>query len=314
MNTVRFSPFALLLFISFSAIAQEPPPNKSKRSSLAHNVYVGSVAGTAEVGANMPLILWKNLKQQGKQGEFLNLLKGLCNSQRTPHATKNATREILKSLYRGLAINGACMVPTTGAQIGIDETLKQSIPGSDLTTSYMRNGIAGCCGALFANPTELVVINQQNEQQTARTVIRNLYRQHGLRCALRGCVPKAGRDGIFCGAFLTEYPRLKKKYLKEGDNEITATCKATTQVAPPTAAASQWLDTISTRMQADVGRRYVRGSLHTASVIYAQKGLLAFFAGLVPRTMRMMIAIPLMNEVKDKLTQIKENKRHNQEG
>jgi Mitochondrial carrier protein len=274
-----------MYMVSFSLFSMEA--EKEKTSSFGKNIMIGSAAGGAEVLVNQPTILMKNLSQQRRV-----LQKGLVDT----------IRETPAQLYRGLGINLICMVPTTAAQIATSEKLKIIFPSEQLNASFLRNAMAGAFSALTCNPSELIIINQQNWKTNAWQANLNLYKQNGMGVYLRGYTAKAFRDGCFCAGFLTAYPELKKYFEQKTGSPISATVLSTLCIGPATAAASHPFDTVSTRMQADASKKQIHGLLHAIKTIYQEGGVKAFFAGLNSRTIRVLIAIPLMSAVKDALS------------
>ena len=274
---------ALFFCIAGISCAQAMEGPDFSQPSFIKNVFIGSAAGTVEVVVNQPTIFIKNSLQQNE-----NPFKAIFQSP--------------SQLYRGLGVNLVCMIPTTAMQVSGSEKLKTVMPGEDVMTSLMRNGIAGGLSAFTCNASELIIVNQQNWKANALTTAQRLYREGGPLVATRGLTAKAMREGIFCAGFLTAYPRVKKRFEEKTGSDILATFFAAASVAPVTAAVSHPFDTISTRMQADASKKSIRGFFDAARVVYHQGGSKAFFAGITPRTVRMMVAIPLMTAVKNWLS------------
>lgn len=267
-------------------------------SAFAKSVGAGSVAGVVEVLVNQPQVYVKNGLQLGKKVAVL-----AEEVKRDPRV-----------LYKGLGVGMACMVPTMAAQVGLNQALEQAMPGNDPATQVQRNALAGAASAVFNNPAELVVVNQQTRKTNAVSTVKELYERNGVQVVMRGLTPKAVRESLFCAGFLTAYPKAKELYVQRNPEAMRweSTLAATAAVGPLTAAVTHPFDTLSTTMQADPSGRTVRGWKDAVRSLMAnaeanaiKEGaksssyLGALFAGLVPRTARVMVAIPLMSSVKD---------------
>lgn len=254
----------------------------SKTLSLANSLVIGSVAGMTEVLVDQPLIYCKNMLQQGQKISL------------DPRV-----------LYRGFGVNISCMVPTTALQIAANSALEDIIPGIDTSTMMLRAFGAGALSALTSTPTELIVLQQQNAGTSTRVTIQNFIEQQGYGVLYRGVSPKALRDGVFCVGYLSLYPVLKNEiratYI---DSDPMAMLIAGMSAGVVTAVASHPFDTVATLMQADYARKQNVTMLQTASALYRQNGAKGFFKGVVPRGTRVAMAIPLMNEVQQRLTDV----------
>jgi hypothetical protein len=283
-----------LLMVSCAAYAQENAKDTSL-FAFAKSVGAGSVAGVVEVLVNQPQVYVKNALQQEKK--LAELYQEFKKSPRV--------------LYKGLGVGMGCMVPTTAAQVGFDQALEQSMPGNDTATAVQRNALAGAASALLSNPAELVVVNQQNRHRQgldarAWPTVKELYERNGAQVAMRGLTMKALRDSLFCAGFLTAYPKVKELYSERNPDAKPweSTVAATAAVGPLTAVVTHPFDTLSTKMQADPAKAKVRGLADAVRSVMPKTPedpsfFRALFAGLVPRTARVMVAIPLMSGVKD---------------
>jgi hypothetical protein len=296
-NTIfknMFSHFFILLFCTYPTTHGMEQDKRAKDAgsnihAFIKSVLIGSGAGAAEVVVNQPTVFFKNALQQQK--DVFSLVK-----------------ESPGLLYEGLGVNAVCMIPTTAAQIAVSTMLKGVMPDDDLKTAAARNALAGASSALLSNPSELVIINQQNRRTNARDTARNLYRQHGMSVGLRGYIAKAGRDSVFCSGFLTAYPAVKEKIKQSsGLDGFASGLAATAVVGPVTAVVSHPFDTISTRMQADASKKQFQGFFDTAKQVCKKEGVQSLLAGLLPRKARILVAIPLMSGVSAVLEKKLEN-------
>ena len=69
-----------------------------------------------------------------------------------------------------------------------------------------------------------------------------------------------------------------------------------------TAVVSHPFDTISTLMQSDYNKRLTSTMRQTVMKLYQEEGMYGFFKGVTPRGIRVVLAIPLMNKVKNYLS------------
>lgn len=286
-----------LLMVSTAAYADENAKDTSF-SAFAKSVGAGSVAGLVEVLVNQPQVYIKNGLQMDKTVAML-------------------VEEVKKDprvLYKGLPVGMACMVPTMAAQVGLNQALEQVMPGNDTATEVQRNALAGAASAVLNNPAELVVVNQQKRKARALSTVKELYERNGVQVAMRGLTPKAVRESLFCAGFLTAYPKAKELYAERNPDvqPWESTLAATAAVGPLTTVVTHPFDTLSTQMQADPSKATVRGWTDAFKSVMAQAEakaakegakkpsfLGALFAGLVPRTARVVVAIPLMSSVKE---------------
>lgn len=300
LKNLKTSMMALLM-VSCAAYADE----KSKDTSLSafmKSVGAGSLAGMVEVLVNQPQVFFKNGLQRGD-----SMQKMLAQVKQSP-----------KVLYAGLGVGMTCMVPTTAAQVGFNEALTQVMPGDDTATAVTRNAVAGGLSALLSNPAELVVNHQQQRQQhneqlrqnqknlqllraqqlntQAWSTIKELHEQHGAKVVMRGFTGKVLRDSPFCAGFLTAYPKAKELYAQHNSDAQPwqATLAATAAVGPVITVVTHPFDTLSTKMQAEPAKPTMQ-VLADAT----KDGWESLIKGVVPRTARVMVAIPLMSAVKD---------------
>ena len=277
-----------------SSIASAMENEMNELSSFMQDLAIGSAAGVTEVFVSgQPLTFAKNTLQQMQRPPELSYKDAI------KYTLRHFIQQPPSQYYRGIGVNTVCMVPTTAAQIGLSEKLKDVIPSEELSISFLRNGTSGALAAFVCNPSELIVINQQNWKASPRETVRRLYRANGAKVFLHGYSAKALRDAPFCAGFLTAYPEIKSYVQRETGSPTLATILSTACVGPVTAAASHPFDTVSTRMQADASKKNTKGFLPTTKTIYREGGVKSFFSGFTPRTARVLVAIPLMTAVKE---------------
>lgn len=114
-------------------------------------------------------------------------------------------------------------------------------------------------------------------------VVRQLYKEGGLRSVFRGSVATLARDGPGSAAYFATYEIMKRKLSKGDELSLTAV-----MVAGGAAGMAMWLlifpiDTVKSRLQSAEGRPTI-GSI--VREINARGGYKAFFPGLGPALAR----------------------------
>ena len=123
-------------------------------------------------------------------------------------------------------------------------------------------------------------------------VVRQLYKEGGIRSVYRGSAMTLGRDGPGSAAYFATYEILKRNLTPKDENgqpgklSLTAVC-----AAGGTAGVAMWIpvfpvDTVKSRMQSGEGNLSVGA---TIKEIYGRGGFRAFFPGFGPAIAR---AIP----------------------
>jgi hypothetical protein len=265
--------------------------NTNHAYEFAKKAAIGTVAGTAEICINSPLIYFKNTLQQ--PGAIIS-----------PNP---------KDWYRGFGMNCAAMGPTTAMQTGINAGLEGVIPGADMGSKIMRAFIAGALSATVNAPVELAIIHQQKNKTGAMETVKTLLAHGGKRVITRGWVPTGIREGAFTTGYLVAFP-LVEEAIKNGLNNsvnIAMGTHATNGIAYVGAGAITGLtvagithpcDTIKTRMQVDYTRMTLKNMRDATRVIYAERGFGGFFSGVAPRAVRAGLAIPLLGTIQKKLS------------
>ena len=120
-------------------------------------------------------------------------------------------------------------------------------------------------------------------------VVRQLFKEGGIRSVYRGSAMTLGRDGPGSAAYFATYEVLKRSLTpkdetgKPGKLSLSAVC-----VAGGAAGVAMWIpvfpvDTIKSRMQSGEGNLSVSGTIRE---IYGRGGLKAFFPGMGPAMAR----------------------------
>ncbi|KAI9789132.1 MAG: carnitine transporter [Piccolia ochrophora] len=120
-------------------------------------------------------------------------------------------------------------------------------------------------------------------------VVRQLYKEGGIRSVFRGSAATLARDGPGSAAYFATYEYIKRRMTptdehgKPGELSLTAVC-----VAGASAGVAMWIpvfpvDTVKSRLQSAEGRPTVGGVIRE---VYGRGGLKAFFPGFGPAMAR----------------------------
>jgi solute carrier family 25 carnitine/acylcarnitine transporter 20/29 len=120
-------------------------------------------------------------------------------------------------------------------------------------------------------------------------VVRQLYKEGGIRSVYRGSAMTLARDGPGSAAYFATYEIVKRKLTPKDENgkpgklSLTAVC-----VAGGTAGVAMWIpvfpvDTVKSRLQSGDGNLSIGGTIRQ---LYSKGGLKAFFPGMGPAMAR----------------------------
>ncbi len=120
-------------------------------------------------------------------------------------------------------------------------------------------------------------------------VVRQLYKQGGIRSVYRGSAMTLARDGPGSAAYFATYEIVKRKLTPKDENgqpgklSLTAVC-----VAGGTAGVAMWIpvfpvDTVKSRLQSGDGNLSIGGTIRQ---LYSKGGIKAFFPGMAPAMAR----------------------------
>jgi solute carrier family 25 carnitine/acylcarnitine transporter 20/29 len=120
-------------------------------------------------------------------------------------------------------------------------------------------------------------------------VVRQLYKEGGIRSVYRGSAMTLARDGPGSAAYFATYEIVKRKLTPKdekgqpGKLSLTAVC-----VAGGTAGVAMWIpvfpvDTVKSRLQSGDGNLSIGGTIRQ---LYSKGGIKAFFPGMAPAMAR----------------------------
>lgn len=121
-------------------------------------------------------------------------------------------------------------------------------------------------------------------------MVRQLYKEGGIRSVFRGSAMTLARDGPGSAAYFATYEYVKRKLtpLDETGKPSGALSLKAVIVAGGAAGVAMWfpifpIDTVKSRLQSAEGRPTIGG---TISGLYARGGFKAFFPGMAPAMAR----------------------------
>ncbi|KAI9882365.1 MAG: hypothetical protein M1823_005888 [Watsoniomyces obsoletus] len=273
---------------------------KSTLSGL-RSFIAGGVGGVCAVVVGHPFDLIKVRMQTAEKGAYTGAIDVL---------RKTVAREGLgRGLYAGV----------TAPLAGVTPMFAVSFWGYDLgkgivqRVSKVENGqysigqvsAAGFFSAIpmtvitapFERVKVLLQIQGQKELKPgekprysgATDVVRQLYREGGLRSVFRGSVATLARDGPGSAAYFATYEYFKRRLTpkdeqgRQGSLSLPAVCAAGGAAGVAMWSAVFPLDTIKSRLQSAEGRPTLGGVVRE---VYGRGGIKAFFPGFGPAMAR----------------------------
>jgi solute carrier family 25 carnitine/acylcarnitine transporter 20/29 len=251
------------------------------------NVGLGVAAGTVEVCTLQPMLYCKNAVQQG--------LPFTLNP---------------RILYRGLLMSVTNMSILTGAQFPLTGAVSRVFTrGQERKLSSAEQVGAGFLGGALSGvvcaPMELVMIQQQRNGGSLFFQAGRVLSEHGPSTLFRGLATSCGREGMFTAGCLGLAPVLAEKLHSDFGVEsklgsfLGACCAGIVA-----ATLSHPLDTIKTCLQGDVAQKKYKSMPETYSTLMKEGGVGRFFTGWGWRTGRMICAIFIMGQCKDRFAPI----------
>eukprot|EP00898_Chlorokybus_atmophyticus_P000680 jgi/Chlat1/1612/Chrsp127S01872 len=258
----------------------------------AADACVGAISGCVEVLLMQPAVAWKNALQDG-------------------YTLSLAPR----NLYRGLGVNLASISPITAVQFGVDSALATAytkltgIEEASPVTRIALSAAAGGASAAVSTPAELVMIQQQKAGGTMGDTARRVARSFGGHTLFKGMAPCIFRESVYTAAYLGLSPLLKEELMANSrlfQSSQQAASLVSALVSGVTASLlTQPADTIKTRMQAHLGpHEPYNTTKETAQKVWREGGLRLMYSGIVPRSLRVSVAVLCLMESKEFLTNL----------
>lgn len=266
-------------------------PRPSFFTLMMHKIMSGGVAGAMEVLVNHPF--WT--------------LKTRFQNKAIPKNQKMTFKPSV--LYAGLRANVLSMAPITAIQVGGTEGLKNAMisnseegdisPAGNLAASSLAGGFSG----LVSGPTELIMAKQTPERGFMATA-SDLVKNQGYRVLKTGMGGTAIREAVFTSGYMTGASSMSKYFTPYMSKERADLAGGVT-AGVGAAIVSQPFDAIKTAQQTSGSTMPMwRMMLDTLK----NEGFSALYKGSIPRKLRVIVAIPLIDKVKTDTNEALERK------
>ncbi|KAG0138010.1 mitochondrial carrier domain-containing protein [Tuber indicum] len=273
-------------------IQQDIQAIKSPSLSGLRSLVAGGVGGVFAVISGHPFDLVKVRLQTAEKGVY----SGAFDVVR-----KTAAREgMVRGLYAGVSapligVTPMFAVSFWGYDVGKNLVRRFATVNSN-QMSIAQISFAGFFSAipmtLITAPFERVKVLLQIQGQTGEKkysggmdVVRQLYKEGGIRSVFRGSAATLARDGPGSAAYFATYEYIKRRLTPEGEGKLSM---GAVMVAGGAAGMAMWLlvfpvDTVKSRLQSAQGKPTI-GSV--VREIHGRGGFKAFFPGLGPALAR----------------------------
>jgi solute carrier family 25 (mitochondrial carnitine/acylcarnitine transporter), member 20/29 len=280
---------------------------KASATSQLRNLVAGGVGGICAVVVGHPFDLVKVRMQTAERGVYSSALDV---------ARKTIAREgLARGLYAGVSAPLVGVTPMFMVSFwgyGVGKSLVESIstvPRSATGLPQYTVSQISAAGFFSAIPMTLitapfervkVLLQIQGQKQLGPgekpryagglDVVRQLYREGGIRSVFRGSAMTLARDGPGSAAYFASYEYVKRTLTpKDADGNPTGQLSLPAViVAGGAAGVAMWIpvfpvDTIKSRLQSAEGRPTIAG---TVKGVYRSGGVKAFFPGFGPALAR----------------------------
>jgi solute carrier family 25 (mitochondrial carnitine/acylcarnitine transporter), member 20/29 len=294
-------------------IEEATPLHKKKAVSQTvaqlRSLAAGGVGGVCAVVVGHPFDLVKVRLQTAEKGVYSGAIDVV---------KKTVAREgLIRGLYAGVSAPLVGVTPMFAVSFwGYDlgKTLVQrvsTVPVKNDTPQYSIAQISAA-GAFSALPMTLITApfervkvllqiqgqhppppGQKPKYSGGLDVVRQLYKEGGIRSVFRGSAMTLARDSPGSAAYFATYEYIKRSLTpKDASGNVTGELSLTAVItAGGAAGVAMWIpvfpiDTVKSRLQSADGRPTIGGTIRS---IYASGGVRAFFPGFGPALAR---AIP----------------------
>lgn len=272
---------AAMPYHAFSMSEEKVSFREERRLSAWHEMVIGMLAGGAEV---VPV------------GNTLNVVKTHLQL-REPwlHGPMHYTR--------GMGVNVLGMVPITALQFGVNQWLKDILTDKGAKSlSASKEAFAGLFSGVLAAgvacPMDYVATQQRTGDRLVPTIKRLMAGKHMV---WHGFWPVAVRDGLFSAGFMVVAPYLKREFQEHGMGPVAASLAAGGVAGVATALASHPMDVIRARMHGHQSPAVI----DAVKALYREGGVVSYFLGAGPRSLRVMWAVTALAGIPDWLREKK---------
>jgi len=265
----------------------------SAQVSGVRSLIAGGVGGICAVVVGHPFDLLKVRMQTAEKGVYTGTLDCLRKTL--------AKEGIIRGLYAGVSAPLVGVTPMFAVSFwGYDmgkKLVKATSEVKDNQLTIAQISAAGFFSAipmtLITAPFERVKVLLQIQGQSSGPkkysggfdVVRQLYKEGGIRSVFRGSVATLARDGPGSAAYFAAYEYTKKALTPKDSTDLSLPA---IMAAGGVAGIAMWVsifpvDTVKSRLQSAEGRPTLGGVIRE---IYGKGGVKAFFPGLTPALLR----------------------------
>ncbi len=267
---------ALFCVLMASIFSNHTHSNEITQSPIIQNIIAGGITGYSELITGAPL------------NYILN-----CSYQNIS-VSKNP-----RVWYQGSAASGFTTGITTAVAASVKEKLSQTInPSGSITfsESLVSAGTAGLISGMVSAPVASIVMHKQKYQES--------YLQTIKKAPLTKAIVADGfRESGFALLLFAIYPEIKNKCTQWMPNEYMAAIMASFITAPLTTSLTHPAATIGGIIRSssmnNPNYKDIKNELDALRYLLKNGGV---WKGLVPRTVRIFIALPVMGYVYENAT------------
>ncbi|KAK0937768.1 carnitine transporter [Friedmanniomyces endolithicus] len=286
---------------SAKELEQDVAVAAKKSVSSLRDFAAGGVGGIFAVVVGHPFDLVKVRLQTAEKGVYTGAMDVV---------RKTVAREgLMRGMYAGVSAPLVGVTPMFAVSFwgyGVGKQLVESF--STVKDGQFSVGQISAAGFFSAIPMTIItapfervkiILQIQGQKQLAPgekprysggvDVVRQLYKEGGIKSVYRGSVMTLARDGPGSAAYFATYEVIKRRLTPKDENgkpgklSLTAVC-----AAGGAAGVAMWIpvfpvDTIKSRLQSAEGNAGIMG---TVRQLYARGGLKAFFPGMGPAMAR----------------------------
>ena len=193
-----------------------------------------------------------------------------------------AKREGVRGCYRGMGVVVVGGIPKHGLRFGVHDLTK---PRYGSFIAGMIGGLAASLGAIIPQETiKTTLIQHPNKHSSAFACIRHIYQTNGVFGFYKGAVPTAIKNSLNSGIRF-KCQSFFKGYMPHGKgaSDVFYHGVAGVMAGWTSVIFTQPFDTLKTKQQGAAGRVSL---LKTVAATWSINGVRSFYAGTVPRLMR----------------------------
>jgi solute carrier family 25 aspartate/glutamate transporter 12/13 len=263
---------------------------------VATKTLYGGIAGAIGATAVYPIDMVKTRMQNQRSGGP-QLYKNSLDCFKTIYKFEG-----FRGMYRGLIPQLIGVAPEKAIKLVTNDYLRDLFgnPESEneiyLPLEILAGMGAGASQVVFTNPIEIVKIRLQVQGEIARQEgiqpksAMQICKELGFAGLYRGATACFARDIPFSGIYFPTYAAFKEAFRKEGEKETTGwgLLLAGSIAGALSASSTTPFDVVKTRLQVEArkGQQTYTGIFDCFKKVYKAEGILAFYKGIVPRTLR----------------------------